>query len=173
MKHRSKCHPEKFELYSARTARPWERGLCAVCVNKANKTLAVSRARVRERLDRNERASAKALAKAGASAARQGRARFCTSAGVSLNQWFELVQAVGAACVYCRKQTPNLSISYLVPLKRGGKDIRDNVLPACPQCIHRKGRRLLTEWADGQAMLNIETLTLLEARTEKILELSK
>ncbi|MDD9859607.1 MAG: HNH endonuclease [Nitrospira sp.] len=43
-------------------------------------------------------------------------------------------------CHYCGQRFPpdHLSMDHIVPLARGGKSSRGNVVPACPECNRRK-----------------------------------
>jgi 5-methylcytosine-specific restriction protein A len=53
-------------------------------------------------------------------------------------------------CHYCRRQVGHrrLTMDHIVPLGRGGRSIRGNVVPACPDCNARKKALLPVEWAD-------------------------
>jgi 5-methylcytosine-specific restriction endonuclease McrA len=63
-------------------------------------------------------------------------------------------------CYYCRRQVgPRaLTMDHLVPLGRGGRSARGNVVPACKDCNNRKKSLLPVEWQDY--------LTSLQGRTE-------
>ena len=43
-------------------------------------------------------------------------------------------------CAYCSKPTPprELTLDHVVPVARGGRSIRGNVVPACKECNNRK-----------------------------------
>lgn len=53
-------------------------------------------------------------------------------------------------CYYCRRQVgrANLTLDHIVPLGRGGRSIRGNVVPACKDCNTRKQSLLPIEWQD-------------------------
>ena len=53
-------------------------------------------------------------------------------------------------CYYCRRQVGAraLTMDHLVPLGRGGRSIRGNVVPACKDCNTRKKAQLPVEWPD-------------------------
>ena len=53
-------------------------------------------------------------------------------------------------CYYCRRRVPKgtLGMDHVVPLGRGGRSIRGNVVPACKDCNSRKQSLLPVEWQD-------------------------
>jgi 5-methylcytosine-specific restriction endonuclease McrA len=53
-------------------------------------------------------------------------------------------------CYYCRRTVGHraLSMDHIVPLGRGGRSIRGNVVPACKDCNSRKQSLLPVEWQD-------------------------
>ncbi len=53
-------------------------------------------------------------------------------------------------CYYCRRPVgPRLlTMDHLVPLARGGRSIRGNVVPACKECNTRKRSLLPVEWQE-------------------------
>ena len=59
-------------------------------------------------------------------------------------------------CYYCRGRVGHraLSMDHIVPLGRGGRSIRGNVVPACKDCNSRKQALLPVEWQDYLARLS-------------------
>ena len=53
-------------------------------------------------------------------------------------------------CHYCRRTVgvKSLTMDHLVPLGRGGRSIRGNVVPACKACNDRKKALLPLEWRE-------------------------
>lgn len=53
-------------------------------------------------------------------------------------------------CYYCCRQVgiKALSMDHIVPLARGGRSARSNVVPACKDCNTRKQSMLPVEWTD-------------------------
>lgn len=53
-------------------------------------------------------------------------------------------------CYYCRRRVGvgALGMDHVVPLGRGGRSVRGNVVPACKTCNTRKKSMLPVEWAD-------------------------
>ena len=58
-------------------------------------------------------------------------------------------------CYYCRRRVGIrlLGMDHVVPLGRGGRSIRGNVVPACKDCNTRKQSLLPVEWSDYLASL--------------------
>ena len=53
-------------------------------------------------------------------------------------------------CSYCRRSVGvrALTMDHLVPLGRGGRSVRGNVVPACKDCNDRKKALLPIEWSE-------------------------
>jgi 5-methylcytosine-specific restriction enzyme A len=51
-------------------------------------------------------------------------------------------------CYYCRARVGprRLTMDHLVPLGRGGRSVRGNVVPACLACNQRKKALVPVEW---------------------------
>src|SRR5215470_15160449 len=65
------------------------------------------------------------------------------------SQWWKRRIADGV-CYYCRRQVGHgaLSMDHLVPLGRGGRSSRGNVVPACKACNSKKQSLLPVEWQE-------------------------
>ena len=65
------------------------------------------------------------------------------------SSWWKRRRSTGV-CYYCRRKVgPGaLTMDHLVPLGRGGRSVRGNVVPACKECNTRKKASLPLEWAD-------------------------
>ena len=59
-------------------------------------------------------------------------------------------------CYYCRRAVGIrvLSMDHIVPLGRGGRSVRGNVVPACKDCNSKKQSLLPVEWGDYLAHLS-------------------
>ncbi len=64
------------------------------------------------------------------------------------SQWWKRKCAKGL-CHYCGKQTPPqaLTMDHIVPIARGGRSTKGNVVPACKACNNAKKQLLPMEWA--------------------------
>ena len=65
------------------------------------------------------------------------------------SQWWK--RRIGnGICYYCRRRVAKgtLTMDHLVPLGRGGRSVRGNVVPACKDCNSRKQSLLPLEWQD-------------------------
>lgn len=62
-------------------------------------------------------------------------------------QWWKRRLAKGV-CHYCGKQMPpkNLTMDHIVPISRGGKSTKGNVVTACKECNTKKKQLLPMEW---------------------------
>lgn len=56
-------------------------------------------------------------------------------------------------CYYCQKKFPakELTMDHRVPLTRGGKSIKSNLVPCCKECNNNKKYLLPFEWKSGLA----------------------
>ena len=63
------------------------------------------------------------------------------------SRWWQNRLALGI-CHYCRRtfSADELTMDHLVPVSRGGKASRNNVVPACKECNSRKKYLLPIEW---------------------------
>lgn len=66
------------------------------------------------------------------------------------SQWWKRKCAKGI-CHYCGRHVParELTMDHIVPVSRGGKSTRGNVVPCCKECNTRKKSRLSMEWTGG------------------------
>jgi 5-methylcytosine-specific restriction endonuclease McrA len=53
-------------------------------------------------------------------------------------------------CHYCRRHVgiAALTMDHIVPLGRGGRSVRGNVVPACKDCNTKKKGLVPVEWSD-------------------------
>ena len=65
------------------------------------------------------------------------------------SQWWKNKRGSGV-CHYCRRQIPakSLTMDHVVPIIRGGKSIKSNLVPCCKECNERKKYLLPVEWQD-------------------------
>jgi 5-methylcytosine-specific restriction enzyme A len=63
------------------------------------------------------------------------------------SQWWKRRIADGV-CYYCRRVVGHraLTMDHIVPLARGGRSTRGNVVPACKGCNTRKKSLVPVEW---------------------------
>jgi 5-methylcytosine-specific restriction endonuclease McrA len=61
-------------------------------------------------------------------------------------------------CHYCGRRLPpsELTMDHLVPLVRGGRSVKANLVPACKDCNSKKKHMLPTEWAEYLARIREE-----------------
>ena len=63
------------------------------------------------------------------------------------SQWWKRKRAAGV-CHYCSNTfaPDDLTMDHLVPLIRGGRSTKGNVVPACKDCNNKKKHQLVFEW---------------------------
>ena len=63
--------------------------------------------------------------------------------------WWKRKKADGI-CYYCRKTFPvqELTMAHLVPLIRGGKSVKANLVPACKPCNFAKKNELSIDFIE-------------------------
>lgn len=64
-------------------------------------------------------------------------------------RWWQQKTASGE-CYYCLHivSFQELTMDHLVPLTRGGRSTRDNLVPSCKECNTRKKNMLPLEWEE-------------------------
>ena len=62
--------------------------------------------------------------------------------------WMNRVQK--GVCYYCGNNvgSKNITMDHVVPLSRGGKSKKGNIVPACKECNNKKKYLLPLEWAE-------------------------
>ena len=65
------------------------------------------------------------------------------------SQWWKRRLAEGR-CYYCGKTflPQDLTMDHIVPLIRGGKSTKGNIVAACKECNNRKKHMLPVEWEE-------------------------
>ncbi|GBE00282.1 CRISPR-associated endonuclease Cas9 [bacterium BMS3Abin07] len=74
-------------------------------------------------------------------------------------QWWKRKCSEGR-CYYCgRNELPGeLTMDHIVPVIRGGKSTKNNVVPACKECNNRKKHSLPLEWDEYLKRLEKEKI---------------
>lgn len=77
------------------------------------------------------------------------------------SQWWKRCCAKGV-CYYCGHSTPSkeLTMDHIVPISRGGKSTKNNVVTACKGCNNKKKQLLPMEWEEylKDMLFNEDTL---------------
>ncbi|HDG97833.1 MAG TPA: HNH endonuclease [Desulfobacterales bacterium] len=70
-------------------------------------------------------------------------------------QWW-LARIEKGVCYYCHRKVgrENLTMDHIVPLSRGGKSKKGNVVPACKECNNKKKYMLPVEWEEYMRQLS-------------------
>ena len=63
--------------------------------------------------------------------------------------WWRTKTASGI-CYYCRKKVlpAELTMDHVIPISRGGRSERENIVPACKECNNKKKYLLPAEWEE-------------------------
>jgi len=67
------------------------------------------------------------------------------------SRWWQN-RIAGGICHYCGMKFPpkELTMDHLVPLARGGKSTRGNLVPCCKECNNRKKTMLSFEFGEAE-----------------------
>jgi len=62
--------------------------------------------------------------------------------------WQNLIQ--NTSCYYCQKplEKKNVTMDHVVPISRGGKSTKGNIVPCCKICNSKKKDMTIFEWDD-------------------------
>lgn len=78
---------------------------------------------------------------------------------IRASQWWRN-QLGNGRCYYCGAQfrPQELTMDHKLPVVRGGKSTRNNLVPSCKTCNNEKKHKLLSEWlaerqAEGKPLL--------------------
>jgi 5-methylcytosine-specific restriction endonuclease McrA len=65
------------------------------------------------------------------------------------SQWWQR-KCSGGVCYFCGRKMPSreLTMEHVVPIIRGGKSSKGNLVPACKECNNRKKYLLPLEWEE-------------------------
>ncbi len=64
-------------------------------------------------------------------------------------QWWKRKCSEGR-CYYCGRNVPpkELTMDHIVPVIRGGKSTKNNIVPACKECNSKKKHSIPMEWEE-------------------------
>ena len=65
------------------------------------------------------------------------------------SQWWKNRRGKGI-CHYCRQSFPpsELTMDHVIPVIRGGKSRKGNIVPCCKECNNRKKHMVPSEWEE-------------------------
>jgi len=71
------------------------------------------------------------------------------------SRWWQQKLAIGV-CYYCGRvfEPGDLTMDHIVPLARGGRSTKDNLVACCKECNNRKKTLLPIEWEEYMESLN-------------------
>ncbi|MBI3394645.1 MAG: HNH endonuclease [Spirochaetia bacterium] len=61
--------------------------------------------------------------------------------------WWKKKRGAGI-CHYCRRRFPpaQLTMDHVIPLARGGRSTKENLVPSCKECNNQKKSMIPAEW---------------------------
>ena len=70
------------------------------------------------------------------------------------SQWWKRKRSLGM-CHYCKKTFPprELTMDHIIPIARGGKSEKFNLVPCCKECNTKKKQLIPAEWAEYMTCL--------------------
>ncbi len=74
------------------------------------------------------------------------------------SQWWKRKRAEGR-CFFCNGQfhPKELTMEHIVPIIRGGKSAKGNIVPACKECNSKKKHMVPLEWEEYMEKIRKET----------------
>ena len=71
------------------------------------------------------------------------------------SRWWQQKLSAGL-CYYCSKlfKPKDLTMDHIVPLARGGRSTKDNLVACCKECNNKKKMLLPIEWEEYMENLN-------------------
>ncbi|SPQ02124.1 HNH endonuclease [Candidatus Sulfobium mesophilum] len=65
------------------------------------------------------------------------------------SQWWKRKRSEGV-CYFCHEKFPpkELTMDHIIPLIRGGKSAKGNIVPSCKECNNKKKHMLPLEWEE-------------------------
>ena len=71
------------------------------------------------------------------------------------SRWWQQKLSIGL-CYYCGRlfSPKDLTMDHIVPLARGGRSTKDNLVTSCKECNNRKKTLLPIEWEEYMESLN-------------------
>ena len=71
------------------------------------------------------------------------------------SRWWQQKTSSGC-CYYCGDKVgfKELTMDHMIPLSRGGRSTKDNLVPCCKSCNTKKKSSLPVEWTEYMGQLN-------------------
>ncbi len=71
------------------------------------------------------------------------------------SSWWKKKRSDGR-CYYCGQKFPasSLTMDHLIPLSRGGRSVKENLVPCCKECNIKKKNLLPQEWTEYLEKIN-------------------
>ena len=71
------------------------------------------------------------------------------------SRWWQQKLAIGV-CYYCGRllEPKDLTMDHIIPLARGGRSTKENLVACCKECNNKKKTLLPIEWEEYMESLN-------------------
>jgi 5-methylcytosine-specific restriction endonuclease McrA len=71
------------------------------------------------------------------------------------SRWWQQKLAIGV-CYYCGRllEPKDLTMDHIIPLARGGRSTKENLVPCCKECNNKKKTLLPIEWEEYMESLD-------------------
>ena len=82
--------------------------------------------------------------------------------GYSFEDWKDAMLYFRGRCAFCgRKQSRSVRLTkdHVVPVNKGGKTVRENIVPSCERCNSSKSDSDMEEWYSRQSFYSTDRLT--------------
>lgn len=84
--------------------------------------------------------------------------------------WRDAMIHFSRSCAFCgkpegRAKVDRMDFDHLVPISKGGKTVRENVIPACRTCNRGRGARDWRDWFRKQPFYSVERERRIDAWT--------
>lgn len=82
--------------------------------------------------------------------------------------WWKRKKSSGV-CHYCGRKFPpsTLTMDHVVPLARGGRSVKENLVPCCKECNNKKKNMLTVEWVEYLDGLKKQNLSSQETEPQR------
>jgi 5-methylcytosine-specific restriction endonuclease McrA len=70
--------------------------------------------------------------------------------GFTLADWKAALAFFDHKCAYCRTPLTKAHREHFIPVTAGGGYTKDNIVPACPSCNHKKNNKNPIDWLASQ-----------------------
>ena len=67
-----------------------------------------------------------------------------TECTLTADEWQSILERNKHKCYWCGKKSKKLTMDHVIPLSKGGRHVKENIVPACRSCNSKKADKILT-----------------------------